>query len=58
MILINFHKTFDTLNYTVLLQKENECIVFKESATKLFESYPSKRNSLEALEDIFQRKDY
>ena len=38
MILVDLQKTFDTLDHTVLLQKM-ECIGFKESVIKWFQSY-------------------
>ena len=45
MILVNLQKVFGTLDHTVLLQKI-ECIGFKESVIKWFQSYLSGRKFL------------
>ena len=42
MILFDLQKAFDTLDHTTLLQKM-ECISFKESVIKWFQSYLSNR---------------
>ena len=52
MILIDFQKAFDTLDHTVLLQKM-ECIGFKESVIKWFQSYLSNRKFFVTLTNIF-----
>ena len=50
MILVDLKKAFDTLEYTVPLQKM-ECIGFKESIIKWFQSYLSNRKCFVELED-------
>ena len=52
MILADLQKACDTLDHTVLLQKM-ECIGFKESVIKWFQSYLSNRRFFEALENVF-----
>ena len=52
MILVDLQKAFDTLDHTVLLQKM-ECIGFKESVIKWFQSYLSNRNFFVTLENVF-----
>ena len=52
MILVDLQKAFDTLNHTVLLQKM-ECISFKESVIKWFQSYLSTRKFFVSLENVF-----
>ena len=52
MILVDLQKASDTLNYTVLLQKM-ECIGFKESLIKWFQSYLSQRNFFVIQENVF-----
>ena len=52
MILVDLQKAFDTLDHTVLLQKM-ECIGFKESAIKWFQSFLSNRNFFVTLENVF-----
>ena len=52
VILIDLQKAFDTLDHTVLLQKI-ECIGFKKSAIKWFQSYLSNRKLLVTLENVF-----
>ena len=53
MILIDLQKVFDMLDHTVLLQKM-ECIGFKESVIKWFQSYLSNRNFFVTRKHIFQ----
>ena len=52
MILVDLQKTFDPLDHTVLLQKM-ECICFKESVIKWFQSYISNRKFNVTLENVF-----
>ena len=52
MILVDLQKAFDTLDHTVLLQKM-ECIGFKESVIKWFQSYLSNRKFFVTLENVF-----
>ena len=52
MILVDLQKVFDTLDYTVLLQKM-EFIGFKESVIKWFQSYLSNRKFFVTLENVF-----
>ena len=52
MILFDLQKAFDTLDHTILLQKM-ECISFKESVIKWFQSYLSNRKILGTLENVF-----
>ena len=52
MIQVDLKKAFDTLDYTVLLQKM-QCISFKESVTKCFQSYLSNKKFFVALENVF-----
>ena len=52
MILVELEKAFDTLDHTVLLQKM-ECIGFKESVIKWFQSYLSNRKFFVTLENVF-----
>ena len=52
MILVDLQKAFDTLEHNVLLQKM-ECMGFKESVIKWFQSYLSNRKFFVTLENIF-----
>ena len=52
MILVDLQKAFDTLDHTALLQKM-ECIGFKESVIKWFQSYLSNKKFFVTLENIF-----
>ena len=52
MILVDLQKAFDSLDYTVLLQKM-EFICFKQSVIKWFQSYLSNREFFVTLENIF-----
>ena len=52
MILVDLQKAFDTLDHTVLLQKM-ECMGFKESVIKWFQSYLSNRKSFVKLENVY-----
>ena len=52
MILVDLQKAFDTLDHTALLQKM-ECIGFKESVIKWFQSNPSNRKFFVTLENVF-----
>ena len=52
MILIDLQKASDTSDHTVLLQKM-ECIGFKESVIKWFQSYLSNRKFFVTLENVF-----
>ena len=52
MILVDLQKAFDTLDHTVLLQKM-ECMGFKESVIKWFQSYLSNRKSFVTLENVY-----
>ena len=52
MILTDLQKAFDTLDHIVLLQKV-ECIDFKESVIKWFQSYLSNRKFFVTLENVF-----
>ena len=51
MILVDLQKAFSTLDHTVLLQKM-ECIGFKESVIKWFQSYLSNRKLFVTLENV------
>ena len=51
MILVDLQKVFDTLDHTVLLQKM-ECISFKESVIKWFQSHLSNRKFFVTLENV------
>ena len=53
MILVDLQKVFDMLDHTVILQKM-ECIGFKESVIKWFQSYLSNRNFFVTRKHIFQ----
>ena len=53
MILVDLQKANDTLDHTILLQKM-ECIGFKESIIKWFQSYLSDRKFFVTLENVFQ----
>ena len=52
IILVDLQKAVDTLDHTVLLQKM-ECISFKESIIKWFQSYLSNRKFFSTLENVF-----
>ena len=52
MILVDLQKAFDTLDRTVLLQKM-ECMGFKGSVIKWFQSYLSNRKFFVTLENVF-----
>ena len=52
MILVDLQKAFVTLDHTVLLKKM-ECIGFKESVIKWFQSYLSNRKFFMTLENVF-----
>ena len=52
MILVVLQKAFDTLDHTVRLQKM-ECIGFKESVIRWFQSYLSNRKFFVTLENFF-----
>ena len=52
MILVELQKAFVTLDHTELLQKM-ECIGFKESFIKWFQSYLSNKNLFVTLKDVF-----
>ena len=52
MILIDLQKAFDTLDHTVLLRKM-DCIGFKESVIKWFQSYLSNITVFLTLQNIF-----
>ena len=51
-ILVDLQKAFDTLDHTVLLRKM-DCIGFKESVIKWFQSYLSNITVFVTLENIF-----
>ena len=52
MIVIDLQKAFDTLDHTILLQKM-ECIGFKDSVIKWFQSYYSNKKFFVTLENVF-----
>ena len=52
VIPVDLQKAFETLDHTVLLQKM-ECIGFKESVIKWFQSYLSNRKFFVTLENVF-----
>ena len=52
MILVDLQKAFGTLDHTVILQK-TECIGFKESVIKWFQSYLSNTKFFVTLENVF-----
>ena len=52
MIIVDLQTAFDTLDHTILLQKM-ECIGFKESVIKWFQSYLSNRKFFVTLENVF-----
>ena len=52
MIPVDLQKAFDTLNHTVFIQKM-ECIGFKGSVIKWFQSYLSNRKFFVTLENVF-----
>ena len=52
MVLVDLQKAFDTLDYTVLLQKM-ECMGFKESFIKCFQLYLWNRKFFATLENVF-----
>ena len=52
MILVDLQKGFDTLDHTILLQKM-ECIGFKVSVIKWFQSYLLNKKFFVTLENVF-----
>ena len=52
MILVDLQKAFDTLDHTLLLRKM-ECIGFKNSVIKWFQSYLSNRKCFVTLDNVF-----
>ena len=52
MILIDFQRTFDTLDHKVLLQKMT-CFGFKAPVIEWFESDLSNRNFFVSVDDVF-----
>ena len=54
LILVDLQKSLDhMLDHTVLLQKKKECICFRESIIKRFQSYFTKKHFFVGLEDVF-----
>ena len=52
IILVDLQKAFNKLDHTVLSQKM-ECIGFKETVIKLFQSYLSNRDFFVTPKDVF-----
>ena len=52
IILVDLKKAFNKLDHTVLSQKM-ECIGFKETVIKLFQSYLSNRDFFVTPKDVF-----